>query len=52
MKEKYYTKNILNEMVLDSIKNSVQAGLGNVKVTNVGSDLGLNSSDLAGQVIG
>jgi len=52
MKNKYYTKNVLNEMVLDSINDIYTTKyLNNVKVTTIGDGQNEKTSDVAGQII-
>lgn len=53
MKNKYYTPNVLNEMVLESISDIYQSKyLNNVKVTTIGDGSNDNTTDVAGQIIG
>lgn len=56
MKNKYYTPNVLNEMVLSSINNiydhKYQNSRDMVKITNIGDGTqSSNTTDIAGQVI-
>lgn len=48
MKNKYYTKNVLNEMILESVNRIYYRTSLKASITNVGSDSGENTRDIAG----